>query len=52
MAQEEEYRQVGVPWEDEYQAEYDPSQPEGARKNAQILKEQGIKWPPEHAKTT
>lgn len=51
MPQEEEIRQIMVPWEDEYQHEWDESQPEGAKLNKQILKECGIRWP-DNAKTT
>lgn len=51
MVQEEEERQLMVPWQDEYQHEWDDTQPEGMKRNKQILKECGCKWPPENAKT-
>ena len=50
--QEEEIRQVMALFEDEYQHEWDETQPEGAKRNKKILNECGVKWPPEHAKTT
>ncbi len=52
MVQEEEIRQIMDPWQDEYQHEWDDTQPEGQRLNKQLFSECGIKWPPENVKTT